>query len=37
MREFLFVIFVMFIGNCAVTVVEFVLYHYVTASLFTEE
>lgn len=37
MREFLFVIFVMFIGNCAVTVVDFVVYHYVTASPFSKE
>lgn len=37
MREFLFVIFVMFVGNCAVTVVEFALYHYVTVSPFMEE
>lgn len=35
MREFLFVIFVMFIGNCAVTVVDFVVYHYVTSPAFT--
>lgn len=37
MREFLFVIFVMFIGNCAVTVVDFVVHHYVTSPAFTEE
>ena len=37
MREFLFVVAVMFVGNCAVSAVEFVLYHYVTASPFTEE
>ena len=36
MREFLFVIAVMFIGNCAVSVVDYVVYHYVTAAAFTE-
>ena len=35
MREFLFVVAVMFVGNCAVSVVEFVLYHYVTSPAFS--
>lgn len=35
MRELVFVVAVMFIGNCAVTVVDFVVYHYVTSPAFT--
>lgn len=35
MREFLFVVFVMFVANCTVTVVDFIVYHYVSGTAFT--
>jgi hypothetical protein len=32
--EVAFIVFVMFIGNCAVTVVDFVVYNYVSSASF---